>query len=124
MPPVHLDLSRCSVCAADDVDAPHSRPVVLSDMLPIRHFVEAVVDSDYLPRIAGGNATWILELDGPIAVIAQQWSHSKFLIDPETPIRSVLAGRKQASAHLRYHSQSDPDAEFESLRKAEQEKGM
>jgi hypothetical protein len=102
MPPLRIALSRCSVSAADDVDAPHSRIVTVPDGLPLRLFVQMVADSDYLPRISGGRATWGLELRATVAVLAQQWRHTRFLSNPETPMRSMFTDGRPVAAHLRY----------------------
>ena len=70
---MNVYLSRASVCAGDDVDAPHNKTIYVSDGMPILDILSLVSDSGYLPLIAGGKATWSASSNVPIAVLAQQW---------------------------------------------------
>ena len=79
-----IHLTRDSVCAGDDVDAPHTRTMSFADEMPLDSVVDEISRSGYLASIVGGKATWSVVAGQPIAVIAQQWSQPKFLPDHAT----------------------------------------
>ena len=111
-----LNLERCSVCAADDVDAPHRMKVSVNDYR-FSTIAEAIVGASYLPSISGGKATWIVrdkDIHGPvIAVIAQQWGDPKFLWRKRKQLRT---NGQSATIYVQYRCQSDPDAVLHALR--------
>lgn len=69
----------------------------------------------FLPSIQGRRATWVVEYDRPLAVLAQQWSEPRFLVEPGTPAMPLLAGDPQPALRVSYHLQADPDVVFAAL---------
>jgi hypothetical protein len=68
--------------------------------------------SGYLPRIAGGKATWSIASNIPVAVLAQQWT--------EPRVFTHAPGELDASEgvlrlHFNYHAQMDPQVAYETL---------
>jgi len=62
-PKLLIDLTRDSVCAGDDCDAPHEKKVeVYSFLDPVTFASE--VSSGYLPSVAGVGHTWTCTLNG------------------------------------------------------------
>jgi hypothetical protein len=70
-----------------------------------------------LAGIAGGQATWLIDVGNYgacIGVMAQQWSQPKLLIAPDTNAADLFAGG-EASLYFRYWCQCDPGAVFDAL---------
>jgi len=64
-------LTRDSVAAGDDVDAPHDMTITVPDGSSIEAIVATVAKSGYLASIRGGKATWVATSKIPLAVVAQ-----------------------------------------------------
>jgi hypothetical protein len=106
---MQLVLSRASVGAGDDLDS-HDERVTIEDGLSLEAIIEHVLDSHYLPSIAGGRATWsvwtkLFERDSPVAVVAQEWQKPNLLG------RSQFYGASHTEIALRfsYHAQRAPN---------------
>jgi hypothetical protein len=110
-----VTVERDSVCAGDDVDAPHSESIWTRQDCTLAHVLECIRDMGYLARISGGRATWIVESNRPLAVMAQQWNSPRFLVAPETRLVDCadLSGRR--SLFFRYWCQVDPGVVFDCL---------
>jgi hypothetical protein len=111
-----IHLTRDSVCAADDVDAPHTRTMSFADEMPLDSVIDEISRSGYLASIVGGKATWSVVAGQPIAVIAQQWSQPKFLPDHATNLSLLKGADGVTRVHFRYHVQDDPNTVFATLR--------
>jgi hypothetical protein len=112
-------IERDSVCAGDDVDAPHSSTIRVRPDQTLGEVLESIRGTGYLARIYGGLATWIVESNRPLAVVAQQWDLPRFLVAPETRFvdcADVSAGR---ALYFRYWCQADPEVVFQCLQKGE-----
>lgn len=111
---MRIYVTRESVCAGDDGDAPHAREFSTPGESDVAAAVEHVLASGYLPCISGGNAAWSVTSAIPVAVAAQQWTKAKFF-----PLRDdlrdvdVVAGTLRL--HFNYHAQIDPDVVFRVL---------
>lgn len=112
-----LVVDRDSVCMADDAHVPHEREFDFVGDFPLSRVLYTIVDRHrFLPRIAGGRATWIVEGTHPLAVVAQQWPSPAFLVEPDTPISECLGKDAGKSLRFRYHCQVDPHIVLECLR--------
>ena|SRR5687768_2705340 len=80
---------RDSVAMGDDADAPHEWAMPLAGDPSIGAVVAAMLDSRYLASITGGQATWIIEGNRPLAVVAQQWAVPRWLAAPELPVSTL-----------------------------------
>lgn len=113
-----LLLTRESVAMGDDVDAPHGREREFPEDCAIGDVLASVVADGYLPRIAGGCATWVLTSGdaGSLAVVAQQWEEPRLLSIGRGRL-GALAGpdRREVRWHFRYFTQEDPDAVYRRL---------
>jgi len=72
-----------------------------------------------LALIAGGEATWLIDIvgqQGSIGVMAQQWSAPRLIVPPETSAQDLFKGSEKPSVHFRYWGQSNPDEVFEAVR--------
>src|SRR5687768_1982539 len=72
---IRLHLTRDSVAAGDDFNAPHRRsmtvPLSLSDADAVRTIIEKIVESRYLPGASmAGTASWAAFSNLPLAVIS------------------------------------------------------
>jgi hypothetical protein len=107
-----IKVDRSSVAMGDDV-YPHARILELPESTSIAEAVAYLRQRRFLASIAGGRATWILEVnDSPVAVIAQQWAEPKFLTDPTDTLGSF---GNDVSLMFRYRAQIDPDDLFDTL---------
>lgn len=62
-PKIKVVLTRDSVCAGDDCDAPHEKFIEAFSFVDPEAFAKAV-SSDYLPSVSGSGHSWICELNG------------------------------------------------------------
>jgi hypothetical protein len=108
-------VTRDSVCAGDDIDAPHARQIFVPDGLTVEALIRHVISEADLPDISGGKATWCISSKIPLAIIAQQWAEPK----PVTffaPKLSELDIRGDVfRAHISYFAQQDPTLVLEIL---------
>ena len=62
-PKIQVVLTRDSVCAGDDCDAPHEKTVEVYSFVDPEAFAREV-SSGYLPSVAGVGHSWTCELNG------------------------------------------------------------
>lgn len=110
-----VHLTRDSVAAGDDGDAPHDRALHVPEGVTVRDLVRHVCRAADLPSIVGGKATWGLASGVPLAVVAQQWAEPRML--PAAPERvgalNVVDGVIQM--HFTYFAQRDPEVVLDVL---------
>jgi len=107
-----IHLTRDSVCAADDLHAPHLYKYAIFDNATYEEICLTIIRSDYLPKISGGQATWSLASVLPIAVIAQQWSNPK-LLNVVHDLNDLNFVNNILKIHVNYHAQIDPELVYE-----------
>jgi hypothetical protein len=102
---VRILLSRDSVAAGDDVES-HDLEIEVDERRNLSTFIQMTVRDGYLPRISGGNATWVC-MSGRrgrrLAVVAEQWKTPQLIVTFGTQIGSI-----GDSLHFRYVSQRSP----------------
>ncbi|MFE7529263.1 hypothetical protein ACFU7Y_26600 [Kitasatospora sp. NPDC057542] len=111
-------LTRDSVAAGDDADAPHARTVTLPDGLDTPTALTALgLPRPLLPLIGGGRATWVVRgNDGtPLAVLAQQWAQPRPLPAGQGPLDRLADADGAVRLHVEYRRQLDPATEYERL---------
>jgi len=95
-PKLSIQLTRDSVCAADDIDAPHSRKVEIFSFVEPEVFINHLA-AGYLPsNIQGSGHSWDCLLNN---VIVGSISSKSIASD----IREVQYGEVN-HVHFRYHS--------------------
>ena len=118
-----LTVWRDSVCMADDCDAPHELVLPVVDDESLRGVVGGLLKASYLAAIAGGRATWILETGGqearPLAVLAQQWRHPRFLVEPDAAVTAYVGPSTVPHLYLKYWCQVNPERVFGCLQRGE-----
>jgi hypothetical protein len=98
-----VTVTRDSVCAADDVDAPHRQVISVPENRDAVAFLLSILVRYPLPSIHGRKATWECSVDGRrIGVVAQQWAR------PVVHVKQVELERS-ASLHFIYHAQQEPE---------------
>ncbi|MER7755374.1 hypothetical protein [Kitasatospora sp. NPDC097643] len=126
---MRIHLTRDSVAAGDDVDAPHARTLTVPDGLDLAAVCAALgLPRPTLPLIGGGRASWILRAaDGTaLAVLAQQWPEPRPLPAGRGPLARLVTGtgarlvtgtgpEDTVRLHVEYRRQLDPDAEYDRL---------
>jgi len=110
-----VQLTRESVAAGDDAHAPHAMRVTVPAGATPHEVLEEINRLRYLPRVAGGKATWVAGDPAPLAVLAQQWPEAIIL-----PAGAASAGLPLA-LHFRYLGQDDPAKVVAALSAREQQ---
>jgi hypothetical protein len=94
-PKIQVVLTRDSVCAGDDCDAPHEKQVEVYSFLDPEAFVNAI-SADYLPSVAGAGHSWTCFLNK--VQIAEVNSFGIQALVPATPFSD------ENRVHFAYHS--------------------
>jgi hypothetical protein len=113
---LNFTVDRDSVCAGDDAD-PHQTMLTLPATATLQQLIAAARSVCPLASIAGGHATWLVEIGRParcVAVIAQQWDEPRLLV--ADGIASEFGANGPCSLYFRYGAQRDPQAVFDALR--------
>jgi len=113
---LRISADRDSVCAGDD-GLPHEAAFFVAASSNVPEVLAAAWRACPLAGIAGGKATWLIDVAGPdrcIGVMAEQWRQPKLLIPPETSAADLFKGMAP-SLYFRYWCQSDPDEVLEAL---------
>jgi hypothetical protein len=108
-----VELDRNSVCAGDDCES-HKSSMRCYSNDTLKTVINAIAQRGYLAQIAGGKATWIVAIGDrkhhrPIAVVAQQWSEPRFIMDPNRTIGAFLSAEDSKGIYFEYHAQIDPE---------------
>lgn len=114
---MRLIVTRDSVAAGDDVDAPHRLELEFSNEQSIFDALRHVLQLNYLPPICGGEATWSAVSSISVAVLAQQWPNLKPLVRPTVALPDLDVRADGLHLHFNYHAQMDPDIVFDELQK-------
>ena len=114
-----LTVWRDSVHAGDDGDAPHSLQLPIAANESIESVTRRLIEHRYLPSISGGRATWILESHRKLAVMAEQWTAPRFLVDPATSAAALVDPAAERQLNWIYWCQVDPDRVFDCLVRGE-----
>lgn len=103
-----IQLTRDSVCAGDDFDAPHPAEAHLplgANLVDLGHWI---TKNAYLPSIAGGASVWVVEQDKiEIATLAHQ--------PPSIMLTRNLDLSAKDAIHLRYKDLPNPMAYFDTI---------
>lgn len=101
--------TRGSVAAGDDGDAPHSRVFTFPDGTSLPEMLAQIQAARYLPSISGGEATWSVASNRPVAVVAQQWALPRVLVTLPEDLQGLDWKDGTLRLHFNYHAQIDPD---------------
>ncbi|HEY6873051.1 MAG TPA: hypothetical protein VI298_10040 [Geobacteraceae bacterium] len=108
-------VTRDSVCAADDFDPPHEKSFRFSDEKPMKAVLQELL-SVYLPKIAGGKATWVAQTDAPLAVVAQEWEEPEMIKEVAT-VSDVFPAGTSPRLYFEYLAQEAPSTVLQKLKK-------
>ena len=106
-------VSRDSVAAGDDVDAPHTRRLQIQSTSP-KEFATQILRAYPLPLIGGGHATWVVSSGVPLAVVAQQWQEPR-LLKGVLDLANCDRKGETTLVHVSYLAQIDPSCAAEVL---------
>ena len=98
----------------DDADA-HEWDAPVAPDASVGTLVSTILGAGYLPKIGGGRATWFIEGRRPVAVLAQQWTEPRWLVDPETSMAMLSRESGRPGFEVRYWCQVDPERVYASL---------
>jgi hypothetical protein len=113
---MRIHVTRDSVAAGDDADAPHARTLRLRAVADVPALVGAVTAAYALPKIRSGRATWVLSSGMPLAVVAQQWSQHELVCWEATDLSELDTDAGTLSLHFSYLAQIPPKQAVEVLR--------
>lgn len=102
-------VTRSSVAAGDDLEAPHSRQFTFPDDSSTQDILNAIITAGYLASIAGGCASWIAMSQIPIAVVAQQWPAARMLTLSLRTQDETVRPNGEMKIHFDYQQQADPE---------------
>jgi hypothetical protein len=115
---LEVRLDRDSVHAGDDFES-HESSIVLSDSLSVEAAIAEIRSNGYLPTIAGGKATWLIESTGTgkrcIGVLAQQWVVPRLFIPASTSLKSHF-GMAEPSFSFIYWCQANPATVYSAVK--------
>ncbi|WP_336129383.1 hypothetical protein [Mesoflavibacter sp. CH_XMU1422-2] len=111
-----IKLTRESVAMGDDVNAPHFLEIEINSNWTIMEILKHIYQTNYLPKIIGGKATWSVAIDEPIAVITQENLKEPMLIClPDYPYHGTRGFVEFDNIHFNYHAQKKASEVFEVL---------
>jgi hypothetical protein len=110
-------VTRDSVAAGDDSDAPHGRTFTFTDATTIEQAIAAIATSGYLASISGGQATWSVVSGFPIAVVAQQWPAPRPVSWQDIKMSRLQRRDDVIGLHFNYHTQVNPEIVLEVLKR-------
>ena len=94
-PKIKVKLTRDSVCAGDDCDAPHEKTIEVYSLTDPSAFVSQFA-AGYLPSVAGYGHSWTFSLNGkPISAITTT------SIEPKV---STIQFEDENTGYFEYHS--------------------
>ena len=108
-------MTRDSVAAGDDIDAPHAVVLTVADGWSVEALLDHAIASAALPGISGGRATWCVSSRLPLQVLAQEWSSSRRVNFLTPPLSELDATASEVRFHFTYFAQLDPELVFEVL---------
>src|SRR5262245_287560 len=109
-------VTRESVSAADDLEAPHALRLYIPDDWTWESLVHHVWQGSALPSIAGGKATWALSSNLPLAVVAQEWHEPSLLFRLDSDLGRIDISEQEVRLHWSYFAQLDPAFVLQVLR--------
>ena len=114
---MQLHISRDSVAAGVDIES-HDTAIEVDERRNLATFIQLLRRDGYLPRVSGGQATWIAmagRRGQALAVVAEQWKSPELVVEFGTEV-----GEIGDSLHFRYQKQRDPQLMLEELLAARQ----
>ncbi|MCE5286096.1 MAG: hypothetical protein LLG02_09660 [Pelosinus sp.] len=114
----YIFINRDSVCMGDDMDS-HEVKLEINDATTVYYLTLKIRETKYLPSIGGGKATWVLKYNNePLAVVAQEWTEPKYLINKNERVKKLLIEGGKPEIYFEYILQENPDIVFSKLRNA------
>jgi hypothetical protein len=104
---VTLRLTRDSVAAGDDADAPHAADMEFDRGAAALEIAEAILAGNYTAHVAGG-ATWWLSVGGDRVVFGFAEGRPFFI--PVAPERHRIRAADVEAIHVSYALQAEPNA--------------
>jgi hypothetical protein len=114
---MRLYLTRDSVHAGDDGDAPHERTLTVPDRSTLDQVLAAVAAARYLPEISGGLATWSVASN-----LRSRWSRSTVAeaavaVPDGIQVRALDWQGDTLRLQFNYHAQADPELVLDVLKR-------
>ena len=117
---VEIKFDRDSVCLGDDINS-HEISFDVDEKMTIDDFIGFLYSKTSIARIAGGEATWILQLRSghfyiDIAVFAEQWNSVKYFSTPFDTIDQMIRIYNSNDFFAKYLGQKDPEVVYNDLK--------
>ena len=107
---VHLNLTRDSVCLADDADAPHALQLTVAADAGLGVVLDQIAATGWLAYV-GADATWSVGVGGAVAVLGVRFG-APFI---QIAGGSGLPAQDMPALHIAYHQQQDHEGVLTSL---------
>jgi hypothetical protein len=115
---ISVKINRDSVHPGDDLDS-HATTINIPAQSTVINLLDGIRKSNFLPSIAGGEATWIIDCSGApngnLGVLAQQWNTPRLTVPEETSV-AQLSFDCTINLYFQYWCQSDPDVVYSCVR--------
>ena len=99
---------RDSVCAGDDIDAPHEQRFSMPATATIMHLFLELEKMRYLPSIAGENERWEAYLNQKLICRFQKdIGNPSFVVPGDTPLSKFASDTPEIIVNLRYFCSFD-----------------
>jgi len=101
-------LRRDSVCAGDDIDAPHEEKIVMPSTATLAQLFLELEKIKYLPSIAGKNESWEAYINQKlICRFGKNIDHPTFVVNEDITLSKFSSTNSEISVQLRYFSSLD-----------------
>jgi len=100
---IEVIVQRDSVCAGDDVDAPHEKSFWLNDGAPVCEVFRELAASGYLPSIAGSNEHWEATINGEVVCrFGKNIENPEYVISASKDLAQLCASYNAVKIRLIY----------------------
>lgn len=110
-----LVLAHRDAVRAGDEEGPLSRLFEVSETISLVRFLATMREGRFLPRVFGGRATWVVEGDRPLAVLAQEYRDAWPLTEAGAKLVDLAGTLPRPHLTFRYHGRRLPEDVFREL---------
>ncbi|KZK90914.1 hypothetical protein PsAD5_04052 [Pseudovibrio sp. Ad5] len=110
---LELIVTRDSVCAGDDCDAPHRAHFSINEAASISNLVEYLREIYPLSNVFGDHLTWTLTARSKIAMFGENWRELHFLVPEGASCSSYASEDKTLHVHFDHQSGVYPKQLYE-----------
>lgn len=117
MSKIVIKVQRDSVCAGDDINAPHEKIFKVEENWKVVDLLNYILSENYLVKIQGQDATWSVAGPHPIAVISKQWDKPRMIISSDATFEGDFFNLPIRYFKFSYHLTLDPNVVYKVLKR-------